>query len=86
MEVHQLREEKSQRLKMFHEARDIEKELCRITGSFPLSEEAIHFAKIPTEHQIGEVGNHIKQLKVKPNYTSFVPEISYLLSKFCLHW
>ena len=64
MEVHQLREEKSQRLKMFHEARDIEKELCRITGSLPLSEEAIHFARIPTENQIGEIGNHIKQLKV----------------------
>ena len=64
MEVHQLREEKSQRLKMFHEARDIEKELCRITGSLPLSEETIHFARIPTENQIGEIGNHIKQLKV----------------------
>merc|ERR1711936_618904 len=47
----------------FHEARDIEKELCRITGSLPLSEETIHFARIPTENQIGEIGNHIKQLK-----------------------
>jgi len=63
MEVHQLREEKSQRLKIFHEARDLEKELCRITGSLPLSGEAIHFARIPSEHQIGEIGSHIKQLK-----------------------
>ena len=64
MEVHQLREEKSQRLKIFHEARDLEKELCRITGSLPLSGEAIHFTRIPSEHQIGEIGSHIKQLKV----------------------
>ena len=63
MEVHQLREEKSKRLKHFNDARATEEVLAHLTGTYALSE-GMDFERVPLEAQIIQVEEHIKQLKV----------------------
>ena len=74
IEVHQLRERKTERIQQYSQLSDEEKSLSAMTGSFSLSD-GIKFERVPSEDQILQVKNHIVQLKVC-TYTSFSLELS----------
>ena len=64
IEVHQLREKKTERLQQFSQLSAEEKSLSDMTGSFSLSD-GIIFERVPSEDQILQVKNHIAVLKVR---------------------
>ena len=60
-EVLNLREKKSQRMKVYNDIREAEKILCESTGSLPLN---LMIERMPTDGHVKQIEKYIIQLKV----------------------